>query len=165
MLFKLHGRQRVTENWWEGTASTAIAPMPASVVGWHNEIGGVAFSATLALCFTVMSRTRSVHLVSKSRANCVAEQGSSGYGLLMSTRVLLLQIYSCFLECAGLTTMQLLDKWPTKKWLLVYLKFIHAILFCLKSFTLEIMLGKYKERVCFGVVFGSFCFLKAYLAK
>lgn len=56
-----------------------------------------AFNASLALWFTAMRRIRSVHLVSKSRANCVAEQDGSGYGLLMSTRVLLLQIYPCLL--------------------------------------------------------------------
>lgn len=51
----------------------------------------------------------------KSRANCVAEQDGSGYGLLVSTEVLLLQIHPCFLGCAGLTTMLCLEKWPNEK--------------------------------------------------
>jgi hypothetical protein len=40
--------QNVTENWREGSASTAISPTSAfDVVGQHSKIGGINFGATL----------------------------------------------------------------------------------------------------------------------
>jgi len=38
------------ENWWEGSASTAIPPTSAlDVMGQHHKIGGIIFRAALIL--------------------------------------------------------------------------------------------------------------------
>jgi len=46
-------QQHGMENWWEGSASTAIPPTPTSdTVGQHNKIGDITFRAALVLLST-----------------------------------------------------------------------------------------------------------------